>query len=150
MVVRFLILSLCCMVAQKAIAQGGEQSFSKSFHSDNKSNLQLFLPGTIDMKVWKDASVKVEIGVVLPGASEAVVKGLANTGRYNLVAASTETSLCLTAPNAQKHLRLKGQDVQETYRFTVYVPEGMTVEMLPATTPKSAEVAELATTVKSQ
>lgn len=150
MVVRFLILSLCCMVAQKAIGQSGEQFFSKSFHTDNKTNLQLFLPGTIDLKVWKDASIKVEIGVVLPGASEAVVKGLSNTGRYNLVASSTETSLRLAAPNAQKQLRLKGQDVQETYRFIVYVPEGMTVEMLPAATPKSTEVTELATTAKRQ
>jgi hypothetical protein len=58
---------------------------------------------------------------------------LANIGRYNLVAKPEGDVLSVTAPNLQKQLKVKGQELKESLIFVVFVPKDLEVESLPAT-----------------
>jgi hypothetical protein len=140
MVLRTFLFLLMIAVSVSGMAQNGEQIFSKSFHADGKNHLQLYLPGPVDLKVWNEASIRVEIGVTLPGGSPSLVKELANAGRYNMVSTTQNDLLRIDAPNAQKQIRLKGQPAQETYRFIVYLPSTMEVDILPVNQLAAARV----------
>ena len=88
----------------------------------------LDLPGTIDLKIWDNPSIKFEIGVSLPSGNSAMLNELANVGRYNLVAKSEEDVLVISAPNLQKQLKMK-----EVLTFVVFVPKNLKI-VLPQVT----------------
>ncbi len=120
------LLVLSCSAA----AQSSGKTFSKSFNTDGKMKVALDLPGEVDLKVWDNPSIRIEISVTLPdGTNSAMLNELANVGRYNLVAKSEEELLLITAPNLQRQVKVKGQDLKESLSFVVYVPKKMEVEM---------------------
>lgn len=120
------LLVLSCSAA----AQSSGKTFSKSFNTDGKPKVALDLPGEVDLKVWDNPSIRIEISVSLPdGTNSAMLNELANVGRYNLVAQSQDELLLITAPNLQRQVKVKGQELKESLSFVVYVPKKMEVEM---------------------
>ena len=106
----------------------GSSVFSKSFHSNGKSRVYLELPGVIDLKVWDNPNIRIEF-TVSTNLNTATVNELANAGRYNLVAKPLDELLVIQAPNMQKVLKVKGQELKETITYQVFVPKSMEVEM---------------------
>jgi hypothetical protein len=110
-------------------AQSAEKTFSKSFNTESKSQVSFELPGAVDMKVWKNTYIRIEITVGLASGNTALLNELANVGRYNLVSKAEEDILVVNAPNLQKQVRIKGEALKETLSYVVYVPEGMKVKL---------------------
>lgn len=122
----FFLLVLSCSAA----AQSSGKTFSKSFNMDGKTQVALDLPGEVDLKVWDNPALRIEISVTLPeGTNSAMLNELANVGRYNIVAKPEGDALVITAPNLQKQVKLKGQELKEALSFVVYVPRKIEVQM---------------------
>lgn len=112
-----------------ASAQTASKTFNKSFNTDNRGTIMLDLPGTIDLKIWDNPSIKFEIGVTLASGNGSMLNELANIGRYNLVSKSEGDMLIITAPNLQKQLKVKGEALRETFTFVVFVPKNLKIEL---------------------
>jgi hypothetical protein len=111
-----------------AAAQTVTKTFTKAFNTDGKSVATLNLPGTIDLRTWDGPSVRLEITVSLPSGNGSMLNELANIGRYNLVAKSEGDALVITAPNLQKQIKVKGEELREVLHFVVFAPKNMKVE----------------------
>lgn len=113
-----------------AFSQTPGKTFSKSFNTDEKGIVRLDLPGALEVKEWDNPSIRIEINVSLSSGNNALLKELANVGRYNLVAKSIdlEDVLSISAPNLQKQVKVKGEILRESITFLVYVPKNIKVE----------------------
>jgi hypothetical protein len=109
-----------------------EKKFNKSFNTDSKGTVRLELPGTIDLKVWDNPSIRFEISVSLPTGNGPMLNELANIGRYNLASKVDGDVLVINAPNLQKQLKVKGQELKESLNYVVFVPKNLQVEMMPS------------------
>lgn len=107
-----------------------EKTFTKSFNADGKGILRLDLPGTVDLKVWDNPSIRFEIGVGLPSGNGPMLNELASIGRYNLTSKAEGDALVITAPNLQKQLKVKGQDLKESLTFVVFVPKNLNIQLM--------------------
>lgn len=140
MTIRTITLSFLLVLAFSATAQTTGKTFFKSFNTDGMGLVALDLPGTVDLKVWDNPSLRIEISVSLPdGANISMLNELANVGRYNLVAKTEGGALVITAPNLQKQVRVKGEELKEIFSFVVFVPKKMEVELRNAQTVADAK-----------
>jgi len=129
MTTRHLTLVLLLATPLLATAQSAEKTFSKSFNTESKSQVALELPGAVNLKVWNNAYIRIEITVGLASGNTALLNELANVGRYNLVSKPTDDMLVITAPNLQKQVRMKGEVLREELSYVVYVPEGIKIKL---------------------
>lgn len=111
----------------------GGKTFTKAFNTDGKGILRLELPESADLKIWDNPSIRFEITISLSNGNTAMLNELANIGRYNLVAVSAGDVLMITAPNLQKQLKVKGEELKEAINFVVFIPKDMQVEIMPNT-----------------
>lgn len=131
----FLLMLLCSCVL---IAQNGTKTFNKSFNTESKSTLVFDLPGAIDLKIWNNPTVKIEMSVSLPSANPAMLNELANIGRYNMVSRTDAEKWFVSIPAMSKHIKLKGETLKEVLSFVVFMPKDLKVEL-----PNAAPVDEL-------
>lgn len=124
---RIVSIALLLTFALSAIAQTTGKTFTKSFNTDGKSRLKLDLPGKVEIKVWNNAAIRIEIAVDLPSGNSSMLDQLALVGRYNLNANPLEETLVITAPNLYKVIRVKGEELRENIAYTVYVPKDLDV-----------------------
>jgi hypothetical protein len=130
MTTRIISLALLLALALNAAAQSAAaKTFNKSFNTESKSTIRLDLPGEVDLKVWNNPSIRIEISVSLPSGNPAMLNELANVGRYNLVSKPVEDVLIIQAPNMQKQIRVKGEELRETLSFVVFVPKDLKVQV---------------------
>lgn len=129
MTTRIASLVILLALSLGAAAQSAEKTFSKSFNTDGKGTINLDLPGVIDLKVWDNPTIRIGITVSIPTGNQSMLGELANIGRYNLVSKSEGDVLTIQAPNMQKTIKLKGEELHETLTFVVFVPKDLTIEM---------------------
>lgn len=132
---RFIFIALCSIVFNLlAQAQNpvGVRTFTKSFNAAGKSTLVLELPGSIDLKIWDNPNVKIEISASLANGNAAMLNELANVGRYNLVASSEGDALNIKVPNLQKQVKVKGEVLKENMTYVVFAPKNVKVDMRTA------------------
>jgi hypothetical protein len=134
MTTRFATLLILFAFSRFVVAQSAEKTFSKSFATEGKGTIRLDLPGAIDLKVWDTPTIRISFTVSSPGIDAATLGGLADAGRYNLVSKSEDDVLTIFAPNMQRQLKLKGQEVRETLSYVVFVPRDLKIEMPNAET----------------
>ena len=96
---RIVSIALLLTFALSAIAQTTGKTFTKSFNITGKSRIKLDLPGTVDVKVWNNPTVRIEIAVDLPSGNTSMLDQLALVGRYDLTANPLEETMVITAPN---------------------------------------------------
>jgi hypothetical protein len=127
----FLSLLILLAFPLLAVAQTTGKTFNKSFNADSKGVLRLDLPGSIDLKIWDNPTIRFEINVSVPAGNNAMLNELANVGRYNLVSKSIDEAdaLVISAPNMQKKITIKGTPFREDVTYTVFVPKNMKIEM---------------------
>lgn len=126
---RIVSLVLLLTFALSAFAQTTEKTFTKSFNTAGKTRIKFDLPGTIDLKVWNNPSIRMEIMVNIPSGNVSMLDQLANVGRYNPIAQTSEETLIITAPNLAKVVRIKGEELKETVSYIIFVPKDLQVEM---------------------
>ncbi|MBK6932683.1 MAG: hypothetical protein IPH12_18205 [Saprospirales bacterium] len=127
---RTVSLVLLLTFALGAFAQTTGKTFTRSFNADGNTRIRLDLPGIVDLKIWNSPTVRLEIAVSLPAANVSVLDQLATVGRYDLKAESTGQALTISAPNLNKVVRLKGEELRETVSYVVFVPKGLEVVLL--------------------
>lgn len=133
MTTRIISLALLMALALSAAAQStAAKTFNKSFNTESKSTIRLDLPGEVDLKIWNNPNIRIEISISLPSGNPAMLNELANVGRYNLVSKPVEDVLVIQAPNMQKQIRVKGEELRETLSFVVYVPKDLKVQVTNA------------------
>lgn len=129
MTARFTSLIILLTLSLSLVAQSAEKTFSKSFSTENKGTIKLDLPGAIDLKIWDTPTIRIGITVSIPSGNNAMLGELANVGRYNLVSKAEGDVLTIVAPNMQKQIRVKGEELHETITFVVFVPKDLKIEM---------------------
>lgn len=129
MTARFTYLLILLTFSLSVVAQSAEKTFSKSFSTESKGTIKLDLPGAIDLKIWDNTTIRIGITVSIPTGNSAMLGELANVGRYNLVSKSEDDVLTITAPNMQKQIRVKGEELRETLTFVIFVPKDLKIEM---------------------
>ncbi len=133
MTTRIISLTLLLALTMSAAAQTtAAKTFNKSFNTESKSTIRLDLPGEVDLKIWNNPSIRIEITISLPSGNTAMLNELANVGRYNLVSKPIDDALLIQAPNMQKQIRVKGEELRETLSFVVYVPKDLKVQVTNA------------------
>lgn len=110
-------------------AQSAEKTFSKAFNTDGKGTIILDLPGAIDLKIWDTPTIRISITVSTPSGNDAMLGELARVGRYNLASKSEGDNLTISAPNMQKQIKMKGEELRETLTFVVFVPRDLKIQM---------------------
>lgn len=134
MTTRFATLLILVVLSRLVAAQSAEKTFSKAFSTEGKGTIRLDLPGAIDLKIWDTPTIRISFTVSSPGIDAATLGGLADAGRYNLVSKPEDDVLTISAPNMQRQLKLKGQEVRETLTYVVFMPRDLNVEMPNAET----------------
>lgn len=129
MTARFTSIIILLTLTLPLAAQSAEKTFSKSFSTENKGTINLDLPGAIDLKIWDTPTIRIGITVSIPSGNNAMLGELANVGRYNLVSKAEGDVLTIFAPNMQKQIRVKGEELRETITFVVFVPKDLKIEM---------------------
>jgi hypothetical protein len=117
-----------------ASAQSAEKTYSKSFNTEGKGTIRFNLPGAIDLKIWETPTIRISMTVSIPSGNNAMLGELANVGRYNLVSKPEGEVLGIAMPNMQKQIRVKGEELRETFSFVVFVPKDLKIEMPNADT----------------
>lgn len=129
MTIRIASFVLLLTLAFDAYAQTPEKTFTKAYNPNGKTRISFDLPGPIDLKVWGNATIRIEITVHLPSGNLSMLDQLASVGRYDLKAESTDESLDISAPNLQKLVRIKGETIREEVSYVVYVPKDLEVKL---------------------
>lgn len=127
-------LSMPGLLAQTATNAG--KTFSKSYNISGINQVNLDLPGIVEVRVSDVPSLRIEIAVALPNGSDAMLNELSTVGRYNLTSKTESNLMLLSAPNLQKQVKVKGEVLKENISYIVFAPRNLTVQM--------TDVAELA------
>lgn len=121
-------------------AQTTEKTFSKSFNTEGKSQIKFDLPGPVDLKVWNQPTIRMEIIVGLPSGNISLVEQLAKVGRYNPESEAIDEVLVITSPNLERVVKVKGEELHENVSYIVFVPKDL--EVILRTPPAMATVQE--------
>lgn len=131
MTTRIVFLAFLLAASLGASAQvTAAKTFTKSFNTENKGTIRLDLPGEVDLKIWNNPSIRIEVSVSLPSGNSAMLNELATVGRYNMMAKPVEDVLVIQTPNMQKQIRVKGEELREVLSFVVFMPKDLKVQLL--------------------
>ncbi|MEQ1745232.1 MAG: hypothetical protein ABMA02_07400 [Saprospiraceae bacterium] len=119
-------------------AQDTGKTFTKPFSTEGAMRVKFDLPGPIDLKIWNQATIRIEISVSLPSGSSSMLDQLAGVGRYDLRSVLEGGELVVTSPNMNRLVRVKGEKLKENITYVAFVPKEMEVVLL-----NSAAVAEI-------
>lgn len=133
-------VSLACffLAIGTVVAQDTGKTFTKPFSTEGAMRVKFDLPGPIDLKIWNQATIRIEISVSLPSGSSSMIDQLAGVGRYDLRSVLEGGELAVTSPNMNRVVRVKGEKLKENITYVVFVPKEMEVVLL-----NSAAVAEI-------
>jgi hypothetical protein len=110
------------------IATGqAERNFVKSFNLQGKQTIVLDVGDNVQVTTWDNEIMRVQMTVSLPNSSDALLKGLAEIGRYGLITTLNPETVNLTAPTLRNPLKINGNAVKESVLFTIFVPKNVTI-----------------------
>jgi hypothetical protein len=123
-----------------AIGQA-ERTFVKSFNLQGRQTIILNLGENIQVNQWDGELMRVQMTVSTPTLSDAMLKSVAESGRYMLKNDMTAQAFIVTVPATQRNIKINGNELKETITYTVYLPKNVTV--LKNTDPNAKIVAKL-------
>jgi hypothetical protein len=110
------------------IATGqAERTFVKSFNLQGKQTVVLDIGDNVQVTTWDNDIMRVQMTVSLPNSSDALLKSLAEIGRYGLVNSTNPETLNFSAPALRNALKINGNPVTETVMFTIFIPKNITI-----------------------
>jgi hypothetical protein len=105
-----------------------ERTFVKSFNLQGRQTVILNLGDNIQVNQSDNDLMRVLMTVSTPTMSDAMLKSIAESGRYMLKNDMTAPStFVVTVPGVQRTIKINGNDLKETITFTVFVPKNVTV-----------------------
>jgi len=136
---RIAFLTFLLTFALSASAQTAAKTFTKAFNTQGKSKISFALPGQVDLKIWNQPTIRLEIIVGLPSGNSSVVDQLAKVGRYDLLAEEKEDMLVITAPNLGRVVKVKGEELRENVSYIIFVPKDLEIILHGATAVATVE-----------
>ena len=123
-----------------AIGQA-ERTFVKSFNLQGRQTVILNLGDNIQVNRWDNDLMRVQMTDSTPSMNNAMLKSVAESGRYMLKNEMTAPVFIVTVPATEKGMKINGNDVKEIITYTVFVPKNVTI--LKNTDPNSKIVAKM-------
>jgi hypothetical protein len=135
-----LLLIPLLLLSSIAIGQA-ERTFVKSFNLQGRQTVILNLGDNVQVNQWDSDLMRVQMTVSTPTVNDAMLKSIAESGRYMLKNEMTAQAFIVNVPAVQKSIKINGNDLKETIIYTVYMPKNVTV--LKNTDPNIKIVAKL-------
>jgi hypothetical protein len=130
----FLLFALLLTVLP-AMAQQSEKTLVKSFNLSGQSSVMLDLPGKVEVTMWNEPQMRIQMTITLQNGSETMLKSLVTAGRYNLDAKEINGIFSIIAPGLERQIKLgSGQLLGEQITFTVWAPKDVTITTRSAPT----------------
>jgi hypothetical protein len=124
---RTLLLITLLFHSSLAISQA-ERTFVKSFNLQGRQTVVLNLGENIQVNQWDSELMRVQMTVSTPTMSDAMLKSIAESGRYMLKNDLTApTSFVVTVPGVQRSIKINSNDMKEVITYTVFVPKNIVV-----------------------
>ena len=122
-IMRAVILAVFSLLVINGVFGQTQKTFVKSFTMGGDNGVVLNLEGDIEVKEWAEPFVRVHSNVMLDNASSQVLKTFLIQGRYNLKKSTQDGSLKITSAPRSANIKYRGQNLEETVTYTVFVPQ---------------------------
>ncbi len=130
---RFILMSAFVLVANMAFAQA-ERTFVKSFNLKGDNQVVLNLDGAVEVKEWDEEIVRVMMNVSFENANDNAIRFFAERGRYRILQKAENGTMLISNMARSGNIKYQGREVGEVVTYTVYVPNGTSVEVEGAET----------------
>jgi hypothetical protein len=119
-----LFLAFSSLLAFQAAAQ---KSFLKTLDPGNSTAIVFDIKSPVDGKVWQEPYMRVLLHVSLENGTEALLKQLAEVGRYRVEGKLEGDRYVVTFPALSRDVVIQGQKIQESIKVEVFTPGGLAV-----------------------
>ena len=106
-----------------------QKTFVKSFPLNGDNFVVLNLEGDVEVKEWSEPFARVHTNVTLENASSQVLKLFLMQGRYKLNTGYQDGAKFIASSPRSANIKYKGQDLNETVTYTVFVPQHTEVQI---------------------
>ncbi len=117
------------MTASLALGQQAEKSLIKAFNTNGQQTLAFDLPGSPEVQVWDQPTVRVQMNITLASGNNGMLDELIKAGRYNLTAEVTSEQFRVVAPNVGRKITVKGEELRDGVAYTIFVPKDSAVRL---------------------
>lgn len=128
------LISLLMCTTALSLAQSTEKTLVKSFNLKGNQVVELKLSGDIAVQEWNNDILRIQMVINLPNGNNAMLKSLIQAGRYSLKGVDTEEYYRVDAPNLQKKISVRGQELREHISYIVYAPTNVSVKITDTST----------------
>lgn len=112
----------CLLLSFSALAQSVEKVLVKSIPLGTFEEVQLDLPGSVEVREWSNPYLRIQMSVKLENGTEAALKAFVRTGRYNIVAKPEEGFLKVCMPGLKRDAKVGAETAIESFQYVVYKP----------------------------
>jgi hypothetical protein len=122
------LLSLWLLFVPIANGQSALRTLVRSFNVEGKTAVAFDLVGKMEIKVWENAFVRVQMSVGLPHNTDNTLKSLVESGRYDISSKTEGSTLIVVAPQLASPVSIQNKPLIESIGYTVFVPKRLAVK----------------------
>ncbi|MCH2084271.1 MAG: hypothetical protein MK226_17880 [Saprospiraceae bacterium] len=123
----YILATLLLFVGILSFAQQAEKTLVKTFNLHGNNVVRLDMNGPVEVRTWKNPTMRVQMTISSENGSNALLKSLVQSGRYNLRSTQGEEGLVINAPAFKREVKLGKTLIQENLSFVIYAPENTSV-----------------------
>ena len=102
-----------------------ERSVVQAFNAKGIEQVILNLPGDVELLPAPGELIQIETAISLTNAGAPILKALIHAMRYSLTAEKKGGDLYIQPGNRLASVTVRGLELQEQFRFKVYLPKGV-------------------------
>lgn len=122
-----ILTTLLLLVGTSLFAQQAEKTLVKTFNLHGNNVVKLDVNGSVEVRTWNSSTMRVQMTISSENGSNALLKSLVQSGRYNLRSTQGEEGLVVNAPAFKREVKLGETLIQENLSFVIYAPENTSV-----------------------
>ncbi|MCI5081812.1 MAG: hypothetical protein MRY78_08975 [Saprospiraceae bacterium] len=123
------LATLLLFVTTISFGQQAEKTLVKSFNLHGNHVVKLDVEAPVEIRTWKNSTMRMQMTISLENGSNALLKSLVQSGRYNLQSSQEEEGLVVSAPRFKRQVKLGETLIQENVSFIIYAPENISVRL---------------------
>ena len=124
----FTLLFISILFTQASFAQS-QKTFVKSLNPTANS-VAIDLEGEVAVNEWSETFIRITTTVEVTNFNEDILKRLVSVGRYSMETANNDGVMMISMPKLATKVTIKGQVLNEVLTYEVFVPKGMTVDVV--------------------
>lgn len=127
---RILLLFTAFMMATYSVqGQGAEKTLVKAFNVSGQSLIFMDVEGSVEVRTWNEATMRVQMNITLQNGTESMLKSLMTTGRYNLESKMVDGKMSVVAPKLERQIKLNStQNLGEEVSYVVFAPANLQIK----------------------